>query len=146
MRGKNSRYDRKILKSENTKQKICFQEEEHKNLLETCKKQDAELLNLLEMTLSPKSVQRNWEEHEDYWSSRLQILRNSLALVRSEFWHFERYFRQQSENPDKNPNFVKTIYEVRVTTTCGQKNTTCYFSDGIRVIRSNSHQSPISYQ
>ncbi|EFO91692.1 hypothetical protein CRE_06067 [Caenorhabditis remanei] len=110
MNQQDTEFHKIIKKIDDERKKLS--EEEHKNLLETCKKQDAELLNLLEMTLSPKSVQRNWEEHEDYWSSRLQILRNSLALVRSEFWHFERYFRQQSENPDKNPNFVKTIYEM----------------------------------
>uniref|UniRef100_A0A1I7U837 SUN domain-containing protein n=1 Tax=Caenorhabditis tropicalis TaxID=1561998 RepID=A0A1I7U837_9PELO len=101
----------KIIKKIDTERKK-FSEEEHQTVLETCKKQDESLLNLLDCSLSPKSKSKNWEDHEDYWSSRLQILKNSLALVRSEFWNFERYFRQQSENSDKCPNFVKTIYEM----------------------------------
>lgn len=101
----------KIIKKIDEERKK-FSQEEHQNVLETSKKQDKALLNLLDLSLSPKSRSKSWEEHEDYWSSRLQILRNSLALVRSEFWNFERYFRQQSENPDRSPNFVKTIYEM----------------------------------
>lgn len=101
----------KIIKKIDTERKK-FSEEEHHHVLETCKQQDKALLDLLDLSLSPKSRSKNWEEHEDYWSSRLQILRNSLTLVRSEFWNFERYFRQQSENSEKSPNFVKTIYEM----------------------------------
>lgn len=101
----------KIIKKIDSERKT-FSEEEHHHVLETCKQQDKALLSLLDLSLSPKSRSKSWEEHEDYWSSRLQILRNSLALVRSEFWNFERYFRQQSENPKRSPNFVKTIYEM----------------------------------
>lgn len=101
----------KIIKKIDNERKQ-FSEEEHHHVLETCKQQDKSLLGLLDLSLSPKSRSRSWEEHEDYWSSRLQVLRNSLALVRSEFWNFERYFRQQSENPERSPNFVKTIYEM----------------------------------
>lgn len=101
----------KIIKKIDDERKK-FSEDEQRDLLETCKEQDVALLRLLDMSLSPKSDLKNWEDHEDYWSSRLQILRNSLTLVRSEFWNFERYFRQHSENPEKTPNFVKTIYEI----------------------------------
>ncbi|CAP30686.2 Protein CBG11549 [Caenorhabditis briggsae] len=101
----------KIIKKIDTDRKK-FSHDEQRDLLETCKEQDIALLRLLDMSLAPLNVSRSWEDHEDYWSSRLQILRNALASVRSEFWNFERYFRQHSENPEKTPNFVKTIYEM----------------------------------
>nr|pir hypothetical protein Y6E2A.3 - Caenorhabditis elegans [Caenorhabditis elegans] len=81
-----------------------FAEEKHLKLMEACENQDEVLLKLLNSSL--KSF--HWEEHEEYWASRLNVLRNSLSLIRSEFWSFERYFRQQAENPEMCPNFMES--------------------------------------